>query len=232
MHADSYSTDSGKCLARYAAPPRASAAFRDNGTENSTDWTCSAKHAARSLAALLERVVTMAKALTLGHGLRNREVGAINSALQFDRIGRFAADARARGLAIVAGGSATMDPDSGKGWFFEPTVVDRLAPDDRLVQDEIFGPVLAVQVADSPEEALSLANGTAFGLAAGIYTRDLNRALTLARDLDAGQVYVNEYYAGGVEVPFGGNKRSGFGREKGIEGVRAYTRVKSVAARL
>jgi acyl-CoA reductase-like NAD-dependent aldehyde dehydrogenase len=100
------------------------------------------------------------------------------------------------------------------------------------VQEEIFGPVLAVQVADSVEHALELANGTPFGLAAGIYTRDITKALRLARDIDAGQVYINEYYAGGVETPFGGNKLSGFGREKGLEGLRSYCRVKAVTARI
>jgi acyl-CoA reductase-like NAD-dependent aldehyde dehydrogenase len=89
-----------------------------------------------------------------------------------------------------------------------------------------------VQVADSAEQALTLANDTEFGLVAGVYTRDFAKAMTLARDIDAGQIFINEYFAGGVEVPFGGNKRSGFGRDKGIEGVRAYTRVKAVAARL
>ena len=183
-------------------------------------------------AALLDRVVAMSRSLRLGHGLRNRDIGAINSAAQLERIGRFTKDAKQRGLAIVTGGSATVDPNSGLGWFFEPTVIDRLPPTDRLVQEEIFGPVLAVQVADNAEEALALANQTEFGLVAGVYTRDFSKAVALARDIDAGQIFINEYFAGGVEVPFGGNRRSGFGREKGIEGVRAYTRVKAVAARI
>jgi aldehyde dehydrogenase (NAD+)/betaine-aldehyde dehydrogenase len=89
-----------------------------------------------------------------------------------------------------------------------------------------------VQVFDEPEEALALANGTDYALVAGVYTRDFAAAHRLARDLDAGQVYINEYFAGGLEVPCGGNRRSGFGREKGLEGLRNYCRVKSVAARL
>ena len=182
--------------------------------------------------ALLERVVTMSKGLRPRHGLRNGDIGAINSTVQLERIVRHMKDARQRGLQIATGGSPTVDPDTGKGWFFEPTVIDGLQPTDRLVQEEIFGPVLVVQVADDAEQALQLANDTEFGLVAGIYTRDFAKAMTLARDIDAGQIFINEYFAGGVEVPFGGNKRSGFGREKGIEGVRAYTRVKSVAARL
>jgi len=100
------------------------------------------------------------------------------------------------------------------------------------VQEEIFGPVMVVQVVDSPEEALEVANATQFALAAGIYTKDITKALRFARDMDAGQVYVNEYYAGGIEVPFGGNKFSGFGREKGIEGVKAYLRTKAVTVRI
>jgi acyl-CoA reductase-like NAD-dependent aldehyde dehydrogenase len=125
-----------------------------------------------------------------------------------------------------------VDPETGLGWFYPPTVLDAVAVGDAVVQEEIFGPVLAVQVADSPEHALALANGTRFGLAAGIYTRDITRALQLARDIDAGQVYVNEYYAGGVETPFGGTRQSGFGREKGLEGVRSYLRTKCTTVRI
>jgi aldehyde dehydrogenase (NAD+) len=92
--------------------------------------------------------------------------------------------------------------------------------------------VLCVQVFDDVDEALALANGTDSALVAGVFTRDFATAHRLARDIDAGQVYINEYFAGGVEVPFGGNRQSGFGREKGLEGVRSYCRTKSVAARL
>jgi aldehyde dehydrogenase (NAD+)/betaine-aldehyde dehydrogenase len=100
------------------------------------------------------------------------------------------------------------------------------------VQQEIFGPVLAVQVVDSDEAALAAANGTEYGLIARVYSRDIGRALRLARDLDAGQVSINEYWAGGVEVPFGGNRKSGFGKEKGLEGMDAYLRTKCITARI
>jgi aldehyde dehydrogenase (NAD+) len=92
--------------------------------------------------------------------------------------------------------------------------------------------VLTVQVFDDADEALRLANGTDYALVAGVFTRDFATAHRFARDLDAGQVYINEYFAGGIEVPFGGNRRSGFGREKGLEGLRSYCRIKSVAARI
>lgn len=123
------------------------------------------------------------------------------------------------------------DPDTGKGWFFEPTVIADLDGSDPAVQDEIFGPVLAVQVFDTEDEALALANGTAFGLMASVYTSDVGRAMRMARELDAGQVTVNDYWAGGIELPFGGNHKSGYGREKGIEGLDAYTTTKAITVK-
>jgi aldehyde dehydrogenase (NAD+) len=183
-------------------------------------------------AQFIERLAALTSTLKHGHGLRNPQIGAITSLDQLNKIAGYVDDAKARGVRVAAGGSTAVDQASGAGWFFQPTILDGVGPQDRVVQEEIFGPVLSVQVADSPEEALELANGTEFGLAAGIYTRDIKKALRLARDIDAGQIYINEYYAGGVETPFGGNKMSGFGREKGLEGLRAYCRVKSVTARI
>jgi acyl-CoA reductase-like NAD-dependent aldehyde dehydrogenase len=183
-------------------------------------------------AQFVERLATHAAALRCGHGLRGFDIGAITTREQLDKIAAFVDGAKARGARVACGGSRVVDPESGLGWFFPPTILDGVAADDAVVQQEIFGPVLAVQVADSPEAALALANGTEFGLAAGIYTRDITRALRLARDIDAGQVYVNEYYAGGVETPFGGTKQSGFGREKGLEGLRSYVRTKCTTVRI
>jgi aldehyde dehydrogenase (NAD+) len=183
-------------------------------------------------AAFLERLVAGARALTLGHGLRDPQVGPLNSAAHRDKVAAYVAGARARGVTVAAGGNATVDPETGLGWFFEPTILDDVGPQDPVVQEEIFGPVLAVEVVDDAAAALAAANGTAFGLVAGIYTRDVSAALRLARDVDAGQIYVNEYFAGGIEVPFGGNRLSGFGREKGLEGLAGYCRTKSVVARI
>ncbi len=180
----------------------------------------------------VQRVVDRARTLTLGHGLRNPGMGPVNSRTHLHRIAGYVDRARARGVSILCGGAISADPQTGLGWFFEPTVLGNLQPDDEVVQQEIFGPVLAVQVFDDLEEALTLANGTRFGLVAGIYTRDFAVAHRLARDIDAGQVYLNEYFAGGISVPFGGNKLSGFGREKGLEALRSYCKVKSVAARI
>ncbi|MEX2628726.1 MAG: aldehyde dehydrogenase family protein [Tistlia sp.] len=180
----------------------------------------------------LEELVRRTRALSLGHGLRDPQVGPISSPAQLARIRGYVEAAKARGVAVATGGETTVDPETGAGWFFQPTILDALEPSDPCVQEEIFGPVLSVQVAEDAAHALALANGTDYGLVAGIYTRDVDRALALARDLDCGQVYVNEYFAGGIETPFGGNRLSGFGREKGLDGLRAYCKVKSVAARI
>ncbi len=180
----------------------------------------------------VERLVARARALTLGHGLRDPGLGPVNSEAHLQKIAGYVDRAKSRGVAVRCGGKIGADPQTGRGWFYEPTVLDRLAPMDEAVQEEIFGPVLCVQVFDDLDEALVLANDTPFGLVAGVYTRDFSTAHRLARDIDAGQVFINEYFAGGISVPFGGNKRSGFGREKGLEALRSYCKLKSVAARI
>ncbi|MGQ3215234.1 aldehyde dehydrogenase family protein [Shinella sp.] len=183
-------------------------------------------------AELVERLAVRASGLTLGHGLRRPQVGALSSGAHLDKVAGYVEGARGRGITIAAGGERATDPESGTGWFFQPTILDAVRADDPVIQEEIFGPVLSVQVVEGEEEAVAIANGTDFGLVAGIYTRDFGRAHRMARDIDAGQVYINEYFAGGIEVPFGGNKLSGFGREKGFEALRSYTRTKSLAAKI
>lgn len=177
-------------------------------------------------------LVARTKALKLGHGLGNPDVGPVNSSEHLAKIAGFLDRARAGGADIVAGGSVTEDPATGRGWFFEPTIVDAVSADNELAREEIFGPVLTVQIAADADHALALANDCQYGLVAGIYTSDFARAHQLARKIDAGQIYINEYFAGGIEVPFGGNKKSGFGREKGLEGLTGYCKTKSIAARI
>lgn len=180
----------------------------------------------------LNELIKRTRSLKLGHGLTSPDIGPINSAEHLARIDGFVGRAKARGADVVAGGGVTNDPDTGKGWFFEATIIDRLNQKDEMVQEEVFGPVLAVQVADDTEHATVLANDSQYGLVAGIYTQDFSTAHRMARRIDAGQIYINEYFAGGIEVPFGGNKKSGFGREKGLEGLKSYCKTKSVAARI
>lgn len=179
---------------------------------------------------LVTKLIARAQALSFGHGLRSPDMGAVNSAAHLARITGHVAGARSRGLSPVTGGEAATDPETGQGWFFQPTIFDSLAGDDPLVQEEIFGPVLTVQVVDDADHAITLANGTRFALVAGVYTKDLQAAHRLARDIDAGQVFINEYFAGGIMAPFGGNRQSGFGREKGMQALQNYCKLKTVTA--
>ncbi|GFJ95069.1 hypothetical protein Prum_087110 [Phytohabitans rumicis] len=129
------------------------------------------------------------------------------------------------GATLVAGGHRVESLD---GYFFAPTVLADVRQDARVVQEEIFGPVLTVQAFDTEEEAVALANGTAFGLAAGLQTSDLGRAHRVAGALKAGMVWVNTWGMLDVTLPFGGYKQSGYGREYGPEGLHEYTQTKSV----
>ena len=183
-------------------------------------------------AALVEKVLKKTKAIYLGHGLRNSGMGPLNSELQLKRVSGHVESAKSRGIQVLSGGNSMTDPHTGLGWFYEPTLLDRVPLLDPAVQQEIFGPVLCIQTFFDIEEAVHLANGTQFGLVAGIFTKDLSAAHRLAQQIDAGQIYVNEYFAGGIAVPFGGNKHSGFGREKGLEAVGSYCKTKSVVARI
>ncbi len=183
-------------------------------------------------AQMMDRLVPRAEALTLGHGLDDPPLGPVISADQLARIDGYVRGAKSRSVKVATGGSIVEVDSMEGGFFFAPTILDDLPIDEVVVQEEIFGPVLCVQIVDSPEEAIAVANGTEFGLVAGIYTRDIARALRFARDVDAGQVFINQFFAGGISTPFGGTKNSGFGREKGLAALSSYYQVKCVTARI
>lgn len=145
------------------------------------------------------------------------------------KVERYVEQARAEGGRIVAGGGR---PDIEGGFFFQPTVIADLPDTSRVIQEEIFGPVLTVQRFTTEDEAVALANGTSYGLAAGLRTRDLARAHRVAARLEAGIVWVNDWAMLDPAIPFGGVKDSGFGREYGPESLDAYTRTKSVVISL
>ncbi|WP_324134921.1 aldehyde dehydrogenase family protein [Bosea sp. (in: a-proteobacteria)] len=181
---------------------------------------------------VLDRLVARVEGMALGHGLSEAQIGPINSPQQLARIDAHVARARAAGNRILTGGGIVPDAECGGGWFYRPTIILADGPDDPLVQEEIFGPVLTVQIIQGLDEAIAAANATPYALVAGIYTRDHGSAWRFARVVDAGQVYINEFFAGGVAMPFGGNRKSGFGRAKGMAGLRSYCKLKSVVARL
>ena len=134
-------------------------------------------------------------------------------------------DAVSKGAHLRTGGSRRVGP----GFFFEPTVLDDVPRDARLLREEIFGPIAAVVGFDTEDEAITAANDTRYGLVAYFYTRDLDRAMRVADQLDVGMVGVNRGAISDAAAPFGGTKESGFGREGGTEGIEEYLETKYVA---
>jgi aldehyde dehydrogenase (NAD+) len=181
---------------------------------------------------LVERLASRARTMRIGPGVSDPDMGPIISSRQRETIERYVTIGKDEGAKVVAGGGRPSDPGLATGFYFEPTLLDSVSPDMRVAQEEIFGPVLAIIDFDDVEHAATLANRSQYGLVAGIWTRDINKAMALASRIKAGQVYVNTYGAGGgVELPFGGYKKSGYGREKGLESLASYTQVKNVCVK-
>jgi len=179
----------------------------------------------RTLGMLAERFA----ALKVGPGMRGLDCGPLINRKQFNRVSGMVERARQDKVAVIATGSVVPDAPNG-GFYFPPTLLGDVPVEHPAAQQEIFGPVLAAFAFKDEEEAIKIANGTRFGLVAGIWTRDGARQMRLARRIVAGQVYINNYGAGGgVELPFGGMRHSGHGREKGFEGLRGFTQTKTVA---
>lgn len=153
-------------------------------------------------------------------------MGAMISLGQRDRAADLVNDAVAQGAEIIAKGSCPED-----GAFYPPTVL-KVSSDSEIARTEVFGPVLCVITYDDDNEALEIANSTDFGLVGGVFSQDINACMQIARGMRAGQVFINEWFAGGVETPFGGVKQSGYGREKGREAMLNYVATKNIAVRL
>lgn len=180
---------------------------------------------------VVERMTARYRDLVAAPALEDRDLGPLVSERQKGVVERYLALAGQNGVEIAARGRVAPDAPAG-GHFVAPALVIGTGPTHRLAQEEIFGPVQVVIPFEDEAEAIAIANGTAYGLVAGAWTRDGARQFRLARALKAGQVFLNNYgAAGGVELPFGGVKRSGHGREKGFEALYAFTTLKTVAAR-
>jgi aldehyde dehydrogenase (NAD+) len=151
---------------------------------------------------------------------------------QYERVLGFIERAKKEGATPVLGGKAFEPRPNGKGFYIEPTVFTNVSRDMELFQEEVFGPVAAVTVFDTEEEAIELANDSKYGLGAAIFTQDIQRALSLASTLESGQVWINSSNDAGPQMPFGGVKQSGIGRELGEKGLDAYSSVKAVHVNL
>jgi aldehyde dehydrogenase (NAD+) len=181
---------------------------------------------------VVERAADLAQSISVGPGIERTQpglnMGAMISKSQRDKAEAFCQRAGSDGARIVTGGHRL----NHHGSFLQPTIIDNVDPAGELGQTEVFGPVISIMKYQSENQAIEIANGTQYGLVGGIFTRDLDRAMNTARKIRAGQVFVNEWFAGGVETPFGGFGKSGYGREKGREALFNYVQTKNIAIRL
>jgi len=179
--------------------------------------------------AVLGRLAVTFANLRVGPAAMDLDVGPLIRQSQQQRVWDFLSDAQVANIAMVAQGQV-IDEAPESGFYQAPTLLRDVPATHRLAQEEVFGPVLAAMSFKDEDEAVRLANSTHFGLVAGIWTRDGARQLRVAKRVKSGQVFINNYGAGGgVELPFGGVKSSGYGREKGFEALYGFTTVKTVA---
>ena len=177
---------------------------------------------------LLSRLTTLASRVTFGDPLNERTmVGSVINTTQIDKIAGYVEQGRAAGAQLLTGGRRMGE---GQGLYFEPTIFAKVAPTMAIANEEIFGPVLAVLTFDTPEEAVRLANGTEYGLSASVWTRDLALGLGSIQKIRAGKTWINGVIASYPEVPLGGYKQSGTGRETGKYGFDQYSEFKTVHA--
>jgi aldehyde dehydrogenase (NAD+) len=180
-------------------------------------------------AEFVERFVAFAKTAKMGDPLsRETQIGPITTQPQFKKVLEYIEIAKQEGAKCVLGGGPAKRPECGDGWFVEPTVFVDVKPSMRIAQEEVFGPVLSIIPFENDEEAIAIANDSIYGLASGVWTKDIGRCLKMAKRIEAGTVWINTYRVSSYMSPFGGYKRSGFGRESGLSAIREYLQEKSV----
>jgi aldehyde dehydrogenase (NAD+) len=177
----------------------------------------------------LDRLVAFAETAKMGDPQdAETQVGPVTTPPQYKKILDYIEIAKGEGAACVLGGGPADRPEAGEGWFVEPTIFTGVNNRMRIAQEEVFGPVLAAIPFRDEDEAIEIANDIPYGLAAGVWTQSIRRALKMSERLKAGTVWVNTYRAVSYMSPFGGYKRSGLGRENGMEAIRDYMQTKSV----
>jgi acyl-CoA reductase-like NAD-dependent aldehyde dehydrogenase len=177
----------------------------------------------------VERLLALARTARMGDPCDPAtQIGPITTRPQFEKVLDYVRIAKEEGAVCRLGGAPAERPECGSGWFVEPAVFTGVRPDMRIANEEVFGPVLAVIPFEDEEDAIRIANHTVYGLAAGVWTTSIRRALLMSERLEAGTVWVNTYRAVSYMSPFGGYKRSGIGRESGMEAIREYLQTKSV----
>jgi acyl-CoA reductase-like NAD-dependent aldehyde dehydrogenase len=204
-----------------------------SGIFAATGQTCIAGSRAlihRSIhAEFVERLLDLAKTARMGNPLdASTQVGPVTTRPQYEKILDYIRIAKEEGAVCRLGGAPAEREECGSGWFVEPTIFTGVNPEMRIANEEVFGPVLSVIPFDDEDEAVRIANNTVYGLAAGVWTQSIRRALLMSERLEAGTVWVNTYRAVSYMSPFGGYKRSGIGRESGIDAIRDYLQTKSV----
>ena len=177
----------------------------------------------------VEKLVAMAKTARLGDpALAETQVGPVTTPPQYQKVLSYIDIAKGEGAKTEMGGARATRPECGNGWFVEPTIFSGVRNSMRIAQEEVFGPVLSVIPFKDEDEAIAIGNDVVYGLAAGVWTQNIRRALVMSEKLQAGTVWVNTYRAVSYLSPFGGYKRSGLGRESGQEMIKEYMQVKSV----
>ena len=176
----------------------------------------------------IEKLAKKANAMTIGNGVDNPDLGPVITKEHMERVLSYIQSGIDEGATLVCGGERYTEGDCANGYFIRPTIFDNCTPDMKIVREEIFGPVVCVQTFKTEEEAIRMANDTMYGLAGGVFTSDVTRAMRVIKELRAGITWVNCYNPTFNEAPWGGYKMSGIGRELGIHGLEEYQEVKQI----